>query len=74
MDTLQIERNDSCAKKIFKGIYPKDQPPTVECPGSYVVNTDLSTAPGEHWVAMFFNNQRSAEFLIAMVYIQLFMV
>ena len=65
MDTLQIERilkNDSCAKKIFKGVYPKDQLPTVEYPGSYVVNTDPSTSPGEHWVAMFFNNQRSAEF------------
>ena len=65
MDTLQIERkfkNDSCAKKIFKGIYPKDQLPTVEYPGSYVVNTDPSTAPGEHWIAMFFNKQRSAEF------------
>ena len=40
----------------------KDQLPTVECPGSYVVNTDPSTTPGEHWVVMFFNNQRSAEF------------
>ena len=65
MDTLQIERilkNNSCAKKIFKGVYPKDQLPTVEYPGSYVVNTDPSTAPGEHWVAVFFNHQGSAEF------------
>ena len=62
MDTLQIERNDSYAEKLFKGVYPKDQLPTVEYPGSYVVNTDPSTAPGEHWVAMFFNNPRSAEF------------
>ena len=65
MDTLLIERilkNDSYAKKIFKGVYPKDLLPTVEYPRSYVVNTDSSTAPGEHWVAMFFNNQGSAEF------------
>ena len=34
----------------------------MEYPGSYVVNTDPSTAPGGHWVAMFFNNPRSAEF------------
>ena len=34
----------------------------MEYPGSYVVNTNPSTAPEEHWVAMFFNNQRSAEF------------
>ena len=63
MDTLQIERilkKDPYAK-IFKGVYPKDLS-TVECIGSYVVNTDPSTAPGEHWVATFFNNQGSAEF------------
>ena len=34
----------------------------MEYPGSYVANTDPSTAPGGHWVAMFFNNPRSAEF------------
>ena len=34
----------------------------MEYPGSYVVSTNPSTAPGEHWVVMFFNNQRSAEF------------
>ena len=65
MDTLQIERilkNDSYAEKIFKGVYPKDQLPTVEYPGSYIVNTDPNTSPGEHWVAMFFNNPRSAQF------------
>ena len=49
-------------KKIFKGVYPKDQLPTVEYPGSYVVYTNRSTAPGEHWVAMLFNNQRFAEY------------
>ena len=65
MDTLPIARilkNDSCVKKIFKSVYPKDHLPTMKYPGSYVVNTDPNTAPGEHWVAMFFNNQRSAEF------------
>ena len=34
----------------------------MEYHGSYVVNTDPSTAPGEHWVAMFFNNLRSEFF------------
>ena len=65
MDTLQIERilkNDFCTKKIFKGVYPKDLLPTVEYPGSYVVNTDPSSSPGEHWVGMFFNDEGSGEF------------
>ena len=65
MDTLQIERilkTDSCANKIFKGVYPKDLLPTVEYPGGYVVNTDPSSSFGEPWVAMFFNNEGSAEY------------
>ena len=74
MDTLQIERNDSCAKKIFKGIYPKNQLSTVEYPGSYVVNTDPSTAPGEHGLLCSSTIKDLLSFLIAMVYIQLFMV
>ena len=64
MDTLQIERilkNDFCTKKIFKGVYPKNRLPIVEYPGSYVVNTNPSTAPGEHWVAVFFNNKGSCK-------------
>ena len=60
MDTLQIDRNDSYAKKLFKDVYPKDQLPTVEFLGVMLLTP--RTAPGEHWVVMFFNNPRSAEF------------
>ena len=61
---LQIERilkNDPYAKKIFKVINPKDLF-TVDCPGSYAFNTNPNSSLGEHWVAMFFYNEESAEF------------
>ena len=63
-DTIQIERileKDSYTKKIFKGVYPKDLLPTVEYPGSYVLNTDPSSSPGEHWVGVHFTDVGSAE-------------
>ena len=65
MDTIQIERilkNHSYTKKIFKGFYPKDMLPTVEHPGSYVVNTDPSSESEEHWVAMYLKNDGSGEY------------
>ena len=72
MDTLQIDRNDSCAKKIFKGVYPKDQLPTVEYPGSYVVKTALLLE--NTGLLCSSTIQDLLSFSIAMVYIQLFMV
>ena len=64
-DTIQIERileKDSYTKKIFKGVYPKDLLPTVEYPGSYVLNTNPSSSPGEHWVGVHFTDVGSAEY------------
>ena len=62
---LQIERilkNDPYATKIFQVIYPKDLLSTVQCPGSYALNTNPNFSHGDHWVAMFFNIEGSAEF------------
>ena len=72
MDTLQIEKilkNDSCAKNTFKGVYPKDQLPTVEYPGSYVVNTNPSTALENAGLLCSSTIKDLLRFLIAMAYI-----
>ena len=60
MDTLQIERNDSCAKRFLRVFILKINYLLWSILGVMLLTP--STAPGEHWVAMFFNNQRSAEF------------
>ena len=33
--------------------FPADELPIKEFPGAYVVNTDESNQPGQHWVAFF---------------------
>jgi hypothetical protein len=45
----------------FKGVYPIDKIPYIKC-GTLIVNTDISTGPGKHWVAITINNKRPSEY------------
>ena len=60
MDTLQIERNDSCAKRFLRVFILKISYLLWSVLGVMLLTP--STTPGGHWVAIFFNNPRSAEF------------
>ena len=56
MNTLQIERlikKDLKSKTIFKKVYALDQLKKPTFPSSYVINSDPSSEPGEHWVAVY---------------------
>ena len=56
MNASEIEgalRSNSFAREYLVGDFPADQLPTKEFPGAYIVNTDTSTQPGQHWVAFF---------------------
>ncbi len=65
MDTVQIY---SILKKAIGqqgclGVFPSDKIPTkVKGPCSMVVNTDPSTNPGSHWVAIFITQDCIAEY------------
>ncbi len=65
MDTVQIY---SILKKAIGqqgclGVFPSDKIPTkVKGPCSMVVNTDPSTNPGSHWVAIFITRDSTAEY------------
>jgi hypothetical protein len=47
--------------KNFYGVYPRDKLPKIKN-GTIVVNTDKSTEPGEHWVAITLCDQRPSEY------------
>lgn len=53
-----ILRNDPCSQFTYAGVFPKDYLEKLikarSLPAAYVVNTDPSTKPGEHWVAFYF--------------------
>ena len=68
MDTEQIERlpaEDSYTKSIVVGVLAKDCLPKtgiVRYPAAFVCNTQASDKPGQHWICMFFTNDRRGEY------------
>ena len=67
MDTEQIERllaEDSYTKSIVVGVLAKDCLPKtgiVRYPAAFVCNTQASDKHGQHWICMFFTNDRRGE-------------
>ena len=65
MNTLQIERllkKDLKSKTIFKKVCALDQLEKPTFPSAYVINSDLSSEPGEHWVAVYFDKRSRGEY------------
>ncbi len=61
MNTLEIiSRLKFC--KSFKGVYPVDLIPKYFNSGTIIINTDPSTKPGSHWVAVYINNDTGEYF------------
>ena len=57
MDTNQINKSLKNYKK-FKGTFPKDQLPKIkEKTFAIIINTDSSDKPGEHWVAIYSDDE-----------------
>lgn len=47
-------------KQIFLGVYPKDKLPTINnYPSCFILNTDPSNKPGEHWLAAFIDKNKN---------------
>lgn len=66
LSTQQIYKEihkDPYARLTFLGVFAKNRLPQVKIyPCSLVVNTDPSDKPGEHWLAIYFNADKSCEF------------
>lgn len=67
MNTLNIQKaleSQRCTKKYFRGVFALDKiPKKVKTkPAMYVINTDKSDKPGEHWLAIYFPSKGCAEF------------
>lgn len=67
MNTLEIWNamtTNKYTKKIFKGVFPLDEIPKtiLKRPAGIIVNTDKSTQPGTHWIALYLPVKDRAEF------------
>lgn len=60
----KILSRDPFTMKYFVGVFPSDKIPELSSNRSFamVINTDKSTEPGSHWVAIFVENNKKLEF------------
>ena len=63
-ELIDILSKDFYTKRIFCGVFPSDRLPRFISPppGGYVINTHPEHLPGEHWVAVWIDKNRRAEF------------
>ena len=67
LSTTQIEKRahlNGMLSTIWLGVFPADRLPSriTQFPRGLVANTDPSTKPGMHWVAMYFPDTSTSEF------------
>ena len=65
MNTLQIEcllKKDLKTKTIFKKVCALDQLEKPTFPSAYVINSDPSSKPGKHWVAVYFKKHHRGKY------------
>ena len=64
MNAIQIEndvRRVAGTERYFKGVYSSDNMPSSTPPYCFIVNSEPSDQPGDHWLA-FWVNEDSVEF------------
>lgn len=68
MNTSQLECVLNCdhyLKYLNKAVLAANQLPKLplrQFPSAFIVNTDISSAEGEHWVAFYFDEHKNGEF------------
>jgi hypothetical protein len=66
MDSRQINKilnTDQVARKSFLGVFARDKLPNeIKWPSTLIINTDKSNQPGEHWLAIYYDENGTCEF------------
>jgi len=63
LQLVRILRNDKCTRHVFKGVFARDQlPRKVSFPSCCIVNTDPISLPGEHWLALYYDEFKTCHF------------
>jgi|688.fasta_scaffold17848_7 hypothetical protein len=59
----EILNSDDYSHKIFKAVLPRDKLPNkVKYPSAYIINTQGSSHPGEHWLAIYYDKNGNCDF------------
>ena len=61
-EIVALLTRDPRARRVFRGVFPRDKLPHRVQLGAYIINTDHSQGPGKHWVCVWFDGQGEAEY------------
>jgi hypothetical protein len=57
LDIFPYLKKDTYSRRIFKNVVARDRlPKKAVYPSAYVINTDNSNGPGEHWLAVYYDS------------------
>ena len=66
MNTLQLNhilKSSRITKKDFYGVLARDQlPEYIPYPKHFIINTEESSEPGEHWLALYYDKNGICNF------------
>ena len=65
MDTLQLIKllkSDPATAAVFGGVLARDKLPLLTANKCYICNTDISSKPGKHWIAIYIENNKGEYF------------
>jgi len=72
MNTIQIENlltRDKFTRNEFLGVFARDELPYIKrYPSCFVFNTDERSEPGQHWLAVYYDENRNAEFFDSLAF------
>ena len=64
-EVASVLLKDIYTRRVFRGVYARDQLPlyvNTSQASAFIVNTDSTLGPGEHWVAVWFDGRGRAEY------------
>lgn len=63
IEILNILKSDQTVAQVFLGVFPINLLPKInKLPAALVINLDVSTMPGSHWVSLYFDNLGNCEY------------
>jgi hypothetical protein len=63
LEIFEYLKKDEFSKRIFKQVLARDQlPQKVNYPSAYIINTHKISQKGEHWLAVYYDENGNCEF------------
>ena len=76
MNTLQLNhilKSSRITKKDLYGVLARDQlPEYIPYPKHFIINTEESSEPGEHWLALYYDKNGICNFFDSYQFIKIF--